>query len=91
MPLDRFLSASLAGSSVSLNFKNWHHRICGNKGHQQPGLGPHSRHVPQARVQRPTSISSKLEGNLRSSKEAVWCRIHCSSNSTSSRYSCQRS
>lgn len=32
MPLDRFLSASLAGSSVSLNFRNWHHRICGNEG-----------------------------------------------------------
>lgn len=38
MPLDRVLSASLAGSSVSLNFKNWHHRICGDKGCQhQPG------------------------------------------------------
>lgn len=40
MPLDRFLSASLAGSSVSLNFKNWHHRICGDEGHQPPRLGP---------------------------------------------------
>lgn len=34
MPLDRFLSASLAGSSVSLNFKNWHHRIYGDTGCQ---------------------------------------------------------
>lgn len=31
MPLHRFLSASLAGSSVSLNFKNWHHRIWGQE------------------------------------------------------------
>lgn len=27
--LERLLSASLAGSSISLNFRNWCHRICG--------------------------------------------------------------
>lgn len=91
MPLDRFLSASLAGSSVSLNFKNWHHRICGDKTRQQPGLGPSGGHGPPPRADQPTSISSKLEGNLRSSKTAVWWRVHCSSSSTSSRYSCHRS
>lgn len=88
MPLDRFLSASLAGSSVSLNFKNWHHRIYGNEGCQQ--LHQDNQRTA-AQVGRPTSISSKLEGNLRSSKAAVWCRIHCKSSNTSSRYSCQRS
>lgn len=53
MALDRFLSASLAGSSVSLNFKNWHHRICRDEGISSPaeaGTGPPAHQRRQAHL-----------------------------------------
>lgn len=47
MTLDRFLSASLAGSSVSLNFKNWHHRIYRDRGCQQLRTKTTKGHLPK--------------------------------------------
>ena len=51
MTLDRFLSASLAGSSVSLNFKNWHHRICGDSDVSSQAWAPMAGARPRPRRQ----------------------------------------